>query len=354
MWRIFIGFVFHRAILYGASLLVISYSINSQEKSSLVPPLQSPQGLNSRLLAKVAELPEHQWVSQWASRPTMFSDLVKSPPPPFIALGAVVSRFTSLPLSATLMLLSSAFFLLLLMEIFQLLSRIASEEIATVAGVLLVFWPTSYELSLGSSLAAEAYFITWAVRTAIDDKWVFCGIALLLAGLTNATMLGILPLVICWFWFYTRNYQWMPVVRRTLYIAIPVGIAVLLNSKDFSSLPSLIHQSAFFSLLSGSHSADLKWTLSQSMAGQTIAVVILMIGAGVAAASNFSLLHRAIPIYFLLFWLLFSPYGTLASRVPIAGVCFQGIANVSSSPLTKLILAIFLAAGVYEIYLVFS
>lgn len=353
MWKVFLGFVFHRIVLYGISLAVMSYAISHQEKTSDLPPFTPNSSLNAKLMARVAELPEAQAIASWQTRPQLFPQLITEGRHPFIWLGVLLSRFLGVSPSLAIVILSNLFFLLLLWELYQCLSRISSEEIASLAGIFVVFWPTSYELSLGSGFSADAFFIVWATRLAIDDKWWLCGLSLFLLGVSDAAMVGLLPLILCWFWFYTRHYQWFPILKRAALIAVPCAVAIVISRPLYEGLTALVSHSALFALWGGVQTSSLKWTLSQSMAGQTFAILFLAVGAVIAAKSNFSGLHRAMPIYFLLFWLLFTPFGALASKAPMAGVCFQGIANTSSRPVARTLLALLLMAGIYEVYTVF-
>lgn len=352
MWKIFLGFLLNRVVLLGVAFAVIHFAATSQEKSSTLPPFSEKPGVSNKIIERVNELPETQAVALWVGKSAPFPTLFTEGKSPYIWLGTLVSRTTGVSPAFVLILLSNIFFLLFLWEIFRIVSRISSEDAAEYTGLFLVFWPASYELSLGSAISFEALFLALAMRLAIDDKWLLCGLALGVLGLTDPVMVGVLPLIACWFWFYSRHYMMLPLIKRVSLLLVPIVVVVILRWPLYANFVDILRMSALNSLIAGGQTVGLKWTLTHSFAGQTIAILFMGIGAGIAAASNISTLHRAIPIYFFVLWLLFSPYGGLASRAAMAGVCFQGIANASSRGLARLILGVFLVASAYELYLV--
>jgi hypothetical protein len=83
--------------------------------------------------------------------------------------------------------------------------------------------------------------------------------------------------------------------------------------------------------------------------GQTIALVVFFAGAIAAAIVNSSLILRLLPLLIFVSVLAFSSYSQLASRLLIAGICFEGITATVSGLFIRLIQLALIILSCYEV-----
>ena len=251
-----------------------------------------------------------------------------------------------------LLLMSNIFLLLFLWEMYSLFSRMVTPETASTATILIVLWPTTYELSLGSTLSMTCFLLALCMRHALDNRWLVVGFALE-SGLTGSFGHRSLADVALYVLVLPAALSSRPAGENTLYFLVPVGIAMGWRLNTYSHLWPVFSSSALFNVISATKSVGPSWTFSQSYMGQTIALVFFGLGAVAAFMSNTNLIHRIIPLNMLLLLLLFSPYSALASRAPLAAACLEGIASASSRTATRIVATLMLVLSAYEVYSVF-
>jgi hypothetical protein len=272
---------------------------------------------------------------------------------PFLWLGRWMAGIFHLSPVAALLILSNLFFFLFLWELNALFNRMVTPDVATAAAVLIVLWPTSYELSLGSTMAMSCFFVALAVRHALDNQWFIGGLGLGGLALVEPMAIGLLPLILYIFWYFQRHFPIADAAKRAAFFLVPFGLAVFWRLSVYRDLGTTIHSSALMQLFSVFHGAGVGWVFSRELAGQTISLLFFAIGAVSALFSNITFVNRIIPAMLLLLVTLFSPYATLASRMPLAGACMEGIASASSRQAGRIVMFLMLVLGVYEIYAVF-
>lgn len=353
MWKACLVLVGHRLLLLVAAFLAINASVPRPEGANL-PRLLPIRDLGSRFHARVHEGAEFAELAKLLEAPpSVVFSLTKNP---FLWVARLLCALTGLSSFACLLFLSNLFLLLLVRELVALASRMTTMDVAEAGAILFVVWPTSYELGLGSSLSLACLLSTLAVREAIDNKWLIGGAAIALLTLMDPFALGLLPLMIYLFWYFQRHFQLPQVVKRTAFFLIPVSIALFVHWDALPSLKEIASESALANVFSAlkKGTEGMAWTVSRSYGGQTLTIVVFAIGAVTSALSNTGVMHRLIPAYLLVAFLIFSPYGALASRAAYAAVCLEGIAAASSPIVLRVVQALLVGLSVFEVCLVFS
>lgn len=353
MWKASLALIGHRFLLFLTAFIVINASIPSTT-SGVLPQIHSTRDILSRFMERVAEGPEFAALDKTMSaRPGEVFSLSSDP---FIWISRWVAGVTGLSPRATLLILSNLIVLLFLSELVALLSRMVPMDVAESAAILLVLWPTSYELSLGSSWALTCCLATIVVREAMDNRWLIGGIAMGLLILQHPLALGLVPLSVYLFWYFQRHFMLFQIVKRACFFLIPFGIALYFRWSQYPSFGEIFSQSALLNVFEVMKTAGsgAGWTVSQSYAGQTVAIIFFGVGAGFSALSNSGLLHRIIPLTMFLILLLFSPYAAIASRAPLAATCLEGVAAASSPIVTRIVQVLLLLLSMYEVALVFA
>jgi hypothetical protein len=353
MWKAGLVFVVHRLLLLFVALFCINLRLAPGEIPWFPEKILSFSQLQSDLFKKTSEGDEVKRVQELSSvAPFAIFSYTSNP---FYWLAHLIHKLTRLPAILTVVLLSNLFFLLFLNEVCELLSRIITSDITSGAAILVVLWPTSYEMSMGSLVAMSCWLITLGVRQCMEDKWLQGGIAIGLLALADPIAAGVLPLLLYFFWFYQRHFPWPKRLSRAAYLLIPVGAAIAMRWSDYEHIGNLMSHSAAVDFFTRTkNSGGVGWAVSTASAGQTMTAVIFATGAIAAAISNSIGMHRLIPIYLFLVMLFFSTYDAIASRALLAGVCLEGIATISAKPVLRLVQLMFLALSVIEIRAIFS
>jgi hypothetical protein len=348
MWRVFVAFATHRFLLFAVALIAINQGMRNRHPSQILPRFESFAVLKHEFLTRVSDVPEVQALRRL--EPAPLRSLFRETKSPFLWIAHFVSKATHFSPILVLIILSNLFLLLFFSEIYALLNRMVTSDIAAATPLLVLLWPTSYELSLGSSLALSCYLLTLAIRHAMDDQWILVGLATGLLALTESVALGLLPLLFYIFWFFQRAYPTNRMLRRLAFFLIPTLLGMVFGFRGYATQASLSN-SALATLM---HHHDWSKFADRAMAGQAVTAVIFTAGAVGAALTNTVLLHRLIPVYVLGLLFLFSPLDSIASRAPLAGLCLEGIASMSAGPVLRLVQFMLLALGVYEVSIVFG
>ena len=274
-------------------------------------------------------------------------------PNPFLWVSVGVTRLTGFSFPLTIVLISNLFFLLFLREIVELISRMETTAVAHSAATFCVLWPTSYEMSMGSSFSMACYLAVVSIRTSMDSKWLLSGLSLGLLWLMSPVAISLLVLITFIFWYFQRHFPRKAMAQAAAMFFVPVLIAVVWKAYRFSEISSILGGSALFNLFENFGGGEFAWTFSHSLLGQTFTIILLLVGAIWAAANHSTLLHRVIPPAVAGALLLSFPYDSIVSRAPMAGVCFEGFAS-SIGPTPKILAYGLTALSVYEVYVLFS
>jgi hypothetical protein len=136
-------------------------------------PILQPLGLLERhLSARISEVPEVRILNELRHQPLM--ETVQRQSNPYFWAGRVWMGMTGSTGLSTVLILSNLFFLLFLFELYKLLNLIVTTDISRAALYLAVFWPTSYELSLGSQVSLTCLLATFCIRMAVEQTWCGC------------------------------------------------------------------------------------------------------------------------------------------------------------------------------------
>ena len=351
MWKITLGFGFHRLALLAIALFTL-YSSLSKTNNVTGFKLHSLSELVHAFVSRVEQGPEAKILSDNEGKPA--KEIFSYTSHPFIWVGRYVRVVTGLGLGLIVLFLSNLFVFLFIWETYTLASRFALPEVAEATALLATFWITSYELSLGSELSLTCFLVALVLRHALDNQWLIGGIALGGLALTEPFAVFLLPVLAGVFWFYQQHFQMLQVIRRLIYFLFPIALVVASNWPEFSSIPTLFKGSALMQLTDSYKSGSLLgFTVAQSTFGQTLTMILFTVSAGSAFFANGMFMHRIVPAYIWVVVLLFSPYGQIASRALLAGIALEGIASVSANSIVRGILLVCLAFSSYEIFLVF-
>lgn len=342
MWKVGLVFVFQRILLMTVAYFTLNQTLVPPERRGIFAPLQPLPLVWRQFERRISEGAEP------ARHPPHFVD-------PLLWAQRLFSQKTGMGLSISGILFSNIFFLLFLSEFYALLTRIVLPEVAIFTTILLVLFPTSYEMSLVSTFSLTCFLITLTLRHALDNRWLPVGLALALLLLIEPAGLLLLPLTLYLFWNFQRHFMVGQVIKKTCFFLIPIVAIILWRWSGFSNLRAVFLGSVAMKLYTSlTMQMDLSWLFSQPMVGQTITAAILTVGAIGAFISNTSMAHKIIPFYMLAVLILSSSFGEISSRAPVAGTCLQGIAIFCAKPIAGLLMGLMLCLGCYEIVTVLS
>lgn len=353
MWKVSLALIGHRLLLLIVALLAVNVHLVSLLPDHAGPKLLPSDQLFTGFLKRVNEGQEFVEMERLSAQSP--KEVFKTTHNPFLWSVRWAMSLTGMRAQTALLLFSNLFLLLFLSELVALLNRMGTTDVAEGAAMLMVLWPTSFEMSLGDSSALMAFLMTLVVRQAIDNRWLIAGLSLFFLGLMDPMVLGLLPMLVYFFWFFQRHFQVQQVIKRTLFFLIPLGLALYLRWHEYPTLRSVFGHSALGDIMAWVRQpVGARATLSGSFSGQVVTVVFFGIGAVVSLLSNSGLMYRLVPLNQFVVWLFFTPYSQVASRASLAAVCLGGITSATSQKVLWGIQALFLLLGAYEVFLVFS
>jgi hypothetical protein len=352
MWRVLLALFFHRLLLFIVALITINNNMVHQPTNGKSFRIENTSVLIHQFLNKIHETPEAVAMAKLSQLP--LSQVFRETKQPFLWICRLLVGGAHLPISVSLILLSNVFLFFFLWELFTLINRMATPETSVTAVILVLLWPTSYELSLGSALSLTCCLATLVVRHALDNEWFIGGIGLGILALVDPLAAGLLPLLLFLFWYFQRHLPAKEMVQKFLFFIVPVGLAIAWRHTTYAHLNDWVEGSALLAVFRSRGHATLDWSFSSGLAGQTVAALFFITGAVAAAVSNASLIHRIIPVYLLILMMLFSPYAAIASRASVAGVCLQGIATISAKPALRVIQILLLTLSIFEVTAIFG
>lgn len=347
MWKVFLAYVCHRALLFFMALA----TINATLAPSSTKRIQPTPVLLSQFVDKVGQTTEARVVEALSQKP--ISSLFSETRNPFYWIAVLVKNVTGLSSAIVILILSNLFCLLFLWELYALTSRMSLPEVAVGTAALAMLWITSYELSLGSYQSLTCFLVALAVRHALDNTWLLGGIALGLLAITDLLAVGLIPLLLILFWYYQRHEQMGDVVKRGLFFFLPLAIALALRFNDLSYLSTQYQSSALGTIVKQLTTGQWSWFFTQANLGQSISVIVFLIGTIVTILVNTIWLHRLIPGYLFFAVLLFSDFSTLGSRMIIAAIVLEGISAVSSNIVERLIQLALIVIACFEVSSIF-
>ncbi len=347
MLKVPLTFLVHRLMLLVVALAAVNFTGVKGYMGDDALPIIRPLGeVWSGFKKKLETIPETATVKRLL--PLSSAAVVKSEPRAFFWAArwlCAVLRFS--PLAAVL-LLSNLFLILLLAETFQLLNRMVSESMAARVCILLIFWPASYEMSLGSAFAFTAYCFVKTLRASLDDTWASAGVSLGFLMLAEPTGILLLPLVIYLFLYFCQGKpNRLRLKSAALFLIAPV-LVLLWKRPDFVALGRTLEGSALFNLASGMKVQGGKW---QGQLGQLLTLLLFGLGMIVGLIQNSIWVHRMVLVATFFLWLLFATNATLASKAPLAGLCLAGLVG---SPGRLLVQYALWSLSLHEVFAAFS
>ncbi len=339
MWKVFLAFTAHRLLL----LVVAFYALSAS----------GPKNHShwERFLDRVAQGPEARAVHD-LSRDSV-SQVVSKSRNPFQWAVVLLAHFSGWQTTVCLLIVSNFFFLFFLFELFGLFNRMVTTDVSTLGAIFVLLWPTSYELSVGSSLTLACFLLTFTLRRALDQNWWLAGLASATLSLMDPIALALLPVYAYLFWGVQRFLPLAEWGRNALFFLLPLALGCLLSGSSWSTVLGTVDQSALMTLFRLDTPAG-GGLFSHSAAGQTLSLIFFALGAVGGMFSNINPNHRFLPLGVLLALLLSSPFGGIASRMPLAGICMEGVASASSGPASRLASGLMILLGAFEVYSVFG
>ena len=353
MWKIFLAFATHRFLLIAVALFTINAKISPQYAGRAIRPFQPRAVLINELIKRISDGAEVKAVRALSQH--SFSQVFQLTQDPFLWLARLISFLLPNQEIWVVILLSNLFLLLFLWELDILAGRMALPEVASGAGILAVLWITSYELSWGSNLSLSCYLVTLMFRCAIDNQWLLTGASLALFAFTDRMAFGFVPVLLFLFWHFNRFDPASEVLKKGFLMFVPVIVVVVIRWRYYQDIWLLVQSSALSNVIGAIKQGTLAdWPLSQANLGQTLSIVVFLLGAIGALIVNSSLILRFLPLLILLGVLSFSSYNQLASRLLIAGICFEGITSTVSGVFIRLIQLALIILSCYEVVSLFQ
>ncbi len=280
-----------------------------------------------------------------------FNVAIKETKNPFIWFCHWLRNLTKTSEATTLLIVSNLFLLLFFSELIALLCRMTTTDVAVSSAILLVFWPASYELSLGSEFALSSFLFLVAIRYALENFWIFSGLALGLLMLYDPLAIGLIFCCLFIFIYFQRHFILSQIIRNAAFFLLPSIIGYFLGSVSIRDLS--FSNSALANLLSLTINGNFNAIFSKPLLWQSFTFIFFGIGCVISVILNQLLIYKLTPLFTFALLVLLTPYGSLASKVTICGICLTPITSIGS-PLTKALCSIFFFLSAIEIYKIFS
>lgn len=351
MWRVSLAFFSHRAALYLVALLAINVSLAPKQlPANRSLPILQPLGLLDRhLSARISEVPEVRILNELRHQPLM--ETVQRQSNPYFWAGRVWMGMTGSSGLSTVFILSNLFFLLFLFELYKLLNLIVTTDISRAALYLAVFWPTSYELSLGSQVSLTCLLATFCIRMAVEQTWWGVGLAGALLLAAEPWFVGLLPLLALVFWTIQRHSPNRVMLTRAAMFLGPIT-AMFLWQYSSRGLP-LPASGAGATLLGWVGNGNFGKLFQGIYTAQVLSFLLFLVGAATSLFSHGNWFYRVAPLWLLVCLVAWTPLDALASKLLVASICLEGVASLSSPAMNKTLQVAMWILGVWEVYNVF-
>lgn len=335
MWRITLSLITHRFFILVVALSAIHLTSAQSQPVSV---------LWNTFIDKVAQ----------SSEATQIMDETTPSKDPFILLARFIKKTLQVQPSILILVLSNLFLFLFLWELNAFINSLALPDVAVNTCILVILWLTSYELSFGSSLSLSCLLTVLVLRSANDDRWLVGGLCLAALAITKPLALFLIPFLLLILIGQNRYASSDALARKLIYLLLPLAGAVYFRWDLYQNLRAIIGDSALFNLVSSvDFHSGLSWTLTATYLGQTIALLILLIGSIICLFVFSNLIHRLLPLTLLVALLITTPYGDLATSALLISPVFSGLAEASAPPLLKGIQLLFLLFGSIEVFNLF-
>jgi hypothetical protein len=353
MWRVSLAFATHRAALYLIALIAVNASLappTMPSERSL--PVVQPFGLLHRhFTARIMEVPEVRLLDELRTAPLQEAFLHHTNP--YLWACRLLMGMTGFAAITTVFLLSNLFFFLFLSELYKLLNLIVTTDITRAALLLTIFWPTSYELSLGSQASLICLLTTYCIRKSVDQSWLAAGVSGGLILLTQPGFLFFVPALGALFWFIQRHFSTRIAVVRLVSFVVPMVLAVGYCLPEYSNLFQNTSTSAGGVVYGWLKSGNFSQFANGGNTGQMLSLSLFAVGAVTSLLSHANWFYRVVPLVLLVSVVLGTPLESLASHLLIAAICLEGVASLSSPVVNSAIQSGMWLLGIWEVYSVF-
>ncbi len=329
MWKVSLVLVFHRILLIIVALFAINQSLKltTSSKSMLLP--------TSVLWGKFIEKTTHSPIFAESARLSTlpFNELIKQTRDPQNALIWMLVQWMKTPPGTACFIISNCFLLLFLWELLVFMGRLVSPDVAQGTAILVLLWPFHFYLSLGSSMAFAFFLATFAIREAFDNRWFWGGLALACLLLIDSAAFGVAILMVLFFIYYQRHFQWHMVLKNLFFWLLPSIGAFFWSGRTLPGL-YLIDGSALGFLWDTIRHFDSR-LFSLSLWPLWVSMGVVGIGLVITILTPTGMIYRLTPLGIGLIWLVFSTPSSLANRLGFAACCLGGIVtSLTPFPLT--------------------
>lgn len=350
MIRVPATFLFHRLALLVVAFFAVNFSAQRQVVGDdMIPNIRSTETVWAELVQRLSQAPEIAEVQRVL--PMSSWQVVQKERSPYLWFNHWLCRITRISPLASLILLSNLFFLWFLLETHQVLTRMVTEHMAGTVGILLVLWPASYELSLGSPFSLTCLLFVRSIRAALDDSWWSSGFSLALLSLCDPVAAGLFCFVLYLFWYLHRGRPLRAQLRTALiFLSVPIA-ALVWRGTEILNFKAAFAGSALKTLYSVLKQGQVHATFAHSNLGQTITIAFFGLGAVVCLFQAAVGMHKALFLTVFGLWLGCSPYAHLASRAPLSGICLTGLVGTQARLIVQ---ASFCLLSLHEVFATFS
>jgi hypothetical protein len=350
MWKILVGLTTHRIFLIAIAFVAINQSLQPDVQTAL-PKIFSFSTLWGEFQKTVSETPEVSAVERLMALP--LAEVIRNPPHPFLFLCRLMAGTLGMSAFYTVLFFSNLFLLLFLSELYGIFCRTSTTESAFAGVAFLILWPTTFELSLGSSLSLSCYLSALAVNQSFEQRWFGVGIAVALLSMSDSIVLALLPFLFFIFWTIQRHFPLTQSTKHALFFILPPVLFFFFAQTKWAGSWLGYSGTVPWQLYDAIKTSNTGWIFSNAYLGQTISLLFFLLGGIIGLFAQIDTAYRILPIYWFLAVLFSSSYGTLGSRLILAGISLQPIAQLSAPGLRKVLLLVFLSLGAYEVYFVF-
>lgn len=352
MWKILLVLLGHRFLLLVVSIIAINHHLHKIEPSAKFFQMAPFTQIKNAFISVLEQQPEvsalHRLDSFDFTPDSSFA--WEQSQSPFLLSAYLLQKSTLISPLAALLIVANLFFILLLWEYFRLSSYFVTTDTAILSTSLLILWPPSYELNLGSPLVLTALFVLIAMRQALDNRWWMVGTSMFVLVFCDSLFPLLLLPLLYFFWYFQRHFALSLVIRRTLFFLLPIFAATYLRYG--LSVPPLPHfsTSALGALYSTIIYSDWASLFRPELSGQWTAMILFGLGALSVVFMNIPSVYRIIPISLFIITVLYSGLVGVASRLTLASPCLIGIASVASQTLYRVLALILLLLGAYDVF----
>lgn len=346
MWRINIAFLAHRcamllAIVSIAYIKLGPWGAQKIKSTELPPPIRILIHEGIERLSKTIEIQSQRKAIESSNLKLKY--ILRQPFPHF-ALS--IHQITGIPYAWVAILLSNIILLLFLLELHNLASHMILSNAARLGTILVLFLPSSFLLSLGSSLPLHSYFFVLSISAALRNRWLTSGISFAFLAAADPKLLVLLPLLVFIFVFFHLRTDIGTVLKRGAVLFATLGVFLALDWSHYLNWSGFLDSSSLVQAFSPSF-----WSTGANL-GMGLPLFIVAayaLGTVMLFLSSHFFIHRIVCVYAFLVFLFRTPISSLYEDATFGGLALVGVAILCSHLIAKIILVTLLGWGIYDL-----